>query len=203
MADELVGDSLYKFMNGGETVLAIANKVAEFVRKEGNTITGLNGEKIVFRLSEVKLQPPLTESSKIMCYGGNFADHMSGYLSTAEKRASNEEARKKILDTPIWGFYKLACNFIGHEDSLQYPSRTKRLDYEGEIAAIIGKKVKDVKSADHMKYIFGFTIFVDFSIRDSKLDQGGIMNFALMKNFDGSGSLGPWIVTKDEYFRSI
>ena len=49
-----------------------------------------------------------------------------------------------------------------------------------------------------MNYIFGFTIFMDFCIRDNTLDRGGVMNFAMGKNFDGSGSLGPWIVTKDE-----
>ncbi len=109
-----------------------------------------------------------------------------------------EEARKKILEGNIWGFYKIASSIIGHEDKLQYPSRAKRLDYEGEIAAIIGRKGKDIKSRDHMNYIFGFTVFVDYSIRYSGIDQGGSMNFALNKNFDGSGSIGPFIVTRDE-----
>jgi len=198
MADELVGDNLSKLMNGGQRALTLAKNVAEFVRKESDMITGVNGERIVFKIGEVKLQPPLTESSKIMCYGGNFADHMAGYLSTMEKEIASEDARKKILESPMWGFYKLSSNFIGHEDSVQYPSRAKRLDYEGEIAAVIGRKAKGVNSADHMKFIFGYTIFTDFSIRDNKVDQGGIMNFALIKNFDGSGSLGPWIVTSDE-----
>ena len=70
--------------------------------------TGLNDERIIFGINEVKLQPPLTESSKIMCYGGNFGDHVAGNHSSPEKNVTTEEARKGILETPIWGFYKLS-----------------------------------------------------------------------------------------------
>ena len=70
------------------------------------------------------------------------------------------------------------------------------LDYEGEVGLIIGKGGKDIKRGRLLDHVFGFTLFNDFSLRDN-MDKG-VMNFARVKNFQGSGALGPIIALKDE-----
>ena len=81
-------------------------------------------------------------------------------------------------------------------EDVQYPSRTKLLDYEGEVALIIGKGGKDIKRGELLDHVFGYTLFDDFSMRDN-MDKG-VLNFARVKNFQGSGALGPIVTLKDE-----
>jgi len=81
-------------------------------------------------------------------------------------------------------------------DDVQYPSRTRLLDYEGEVALIIGKRGKDIRRKDLLDHVLGYTLFDDFSLRDN-MDKG-VLNFARVKNFEGSGALGPIVTLKDE-----
>ena len=107
-----------------------------------------------------------------------------------------EGARAQALSSPQWGFYKMGSNVSNPGEDVPYPSRTKLLDYEGEVALIIGKRGKDIRRADLLEHVFGFTLFDDFSLRDN-MDKG-VLNFARVKNFQGSGALGPIVTLKDE-----
>ena len=139
-----------------------------------------------------------------MCIGANFADHFVGLglqhadLDRARRRRciTLDEARAQALSSPPWGFYKMGSSISNPDEDVQYPSRTKLLDYEGEVALIIGKRGKDIKRADLLEHVFGYTLFDDFSLRDN-MDKG-VMNFARVKNFQGSGALGPIVALKDE-----
>jgi len=138
-----------------------------------------------------------------MCIGANFADHIVGMQSNMaaapgeeKKRLTLEGARAQALASPQWGFYKLGANVSNPGDDVQYPSRTKRLDYEGEVALIVGKRGKDVRRSNLREHIFGYTLFDDFSLRDN-MDKG-VMNFAMVKNFQGSAGLGPIVTLADE-----
>jgi 2-keto-4-pentenoate hydratase/2-oxohepta-3-ene-1,7-dioic acid hydratase in catechol pathway len=204
-AEELVGHTFGAFVSLGETAVRTAHKVFEFAKDDLNGMKGLQGEQIVFPMGQVPLRAPVTESSKfkIMCIGANFADHLLGLYSNLpaavgeEKEAHTlEGARAEALGTPQWGFYKLGSNVSNPGEEIQYPSRTKLLDYEGEIALIIGKRGKDIKRSDLLDYVFGYTLFNDFSMRDN-FDKGAL-NFARIKNFQGSGALGPLVTLKDE-----
>jgi fumarylacetoacetate (FAA) hydrolase len=97
---------------------------------------------------------------------------------------------------PIFYFSNPLCIF-GPEDAIPYPSASEQLDYELELAAVIGREASNVAEADAFSYIAGFTIFNDWSCRDLQRDE---MEARLgpAKGKDAASSLGPWIVTTDE-----
>jgi fumarylacetoacetate (FAA) hydrolase len=97
---------------------------------------------------------------------------------------------------PVFYFSNPLCMF-GPEDAVPYPSASEQLDYELELAAVIGREATNVGEADAFSYIAGFTIFNDWSCRDLQRDE---MEARLgpAKGKDSASSLGPWIVTTDE-----
>jgi 2-keto-4-pentenoate hydratase/2-oxohepta-3-ene-1,7-dioic acid hydratase in catechol pathway len=96
-----------------------------------------------------------------------------------------------------WGFWKTPAEVAGTEDEIPYPGRTRRFDYEGEVAIVIGKRGKDIAADRIDEYVWGVTLLHDWSIRDagSSGPQGRPISYNLAKNFDGSTSMGPCIVT--------
>lgn len=204
-AEALVGHTLRDFFEKGDDALRAAREVERFAKQDLDGLRGGRGEKVHYRLSAAKLRAPVTDSSrfKIMCIGANFADHFVGLSRNAPASMGREakvltldEAHAQALSSPQWGFYKMGSSVADPEQDVPYPSRTKLLDYEGEVALIIGKGGKDIKRKDLLDHVFGFTLFNDFSLRDN-MDKG-VMNFARVKNFEGSGALGPIIALKDE-----
>src|SRR5215467_13248240 len=97
---------------------------------------------------------------------------------------------------PVFYFSNPLCIF-GPEDAVPYPSASEQLDYELELAAVIGREASNVAEADALSYIAGFTIFNDWSCRDLQRDE---MEARLgpAKGKDSASSLGPWIVTTEE-----
>jgi 2-keto-4-pentenoate hydratase/2-oxohepta-3-ene-1,7-dioic acid hydratase in catechol pathway len=204
-SEALVGHDLTSFVSRGEEAVMAARQVLKFAKDEPDALHGGRGQKLAFRLSLAKLRAPVTESSKfkIMCIGANFADHFVGLsrnspasMGKERKVLTLEEARAQALSTPQWGFYKMGSSVSNPGDDVQYPSRTRLLDYEGEVAVIIGKRGKDIRRKDLLDHVLGYTLFDDFSLRDN-MDKG-VLNFARVKNFEGSGALGPIVTLKDE-----
>jgi fumarylacetoacetate (FAA) hydrolase len=134
------------------------------------------------RLRAPILQPPTVRD--FMVYEGHASQGGTRSLSDAWYRM------------PIFYFSNPLCIF-GPEDSIPYPSASEQLDYELELAAIIGREGTNVAEADAFSYIAGFTIFNDWSCRDLQWDE---MQARLgpAKGKDAASSLGPWIVTTDE-----
>jgi 2-keto-4-pentenoate hydratase/2-oxohepta-3-ene-1,7-dioic acid hydratase in catechol pathway len=145
----------------------------------------------------VRLHAPRPEGSRIACAGGNFADHLAGMaamgLLPGAGRMSIDEAARKIRETGIWGFWKVGRHAAGPGEDVPYPSRADRLDYEGEVAIILNRQVKDVAAADARDLVWGVTLLGDWSIR-SPAEPMGPLKFGMAKNFDRSCSLGPCIV---------
>jgi 5-carboxymethyl-2-hydroxymuconate isomerase len=131
--------------------------------------------------------------SRIGCAGANFAKHSAGMRRQGGVEVTEQEIYEKARQDGQWGFWKISRPILGPDDALTYPSRTRLLDYEGEIAIVLGKAGKDVAQDRLRDLVWGVTMLVDWSIRD---DHGAVrvMSFNLGKNFDGSTSLGPCIV---------
>jgi 2-keto-4-pentenoate hydratase/2-oxohepta-3-ene-1,7-dioic acid hydratase in catechol pathway len=92
-----------------------------------------------------------------------------------------------------WGFWKVPAEVAGPNDTIPFPKRVTYFDYEGEVAIIIGKRGKDIPAGKIRDYVWGVTLFHDWSIRDG----GGtdrVVSYNLQKNFDGAVSMGPCIV---------
>jgi 2-keto-4-pentenoate hydratase/2-oxohepta-3-ene-1,7-dioic acid hydratase in catechol pathway len=134
------------------------------------------------RLRAPILQPPTVRD--FMVYEGHASAGGTRQLSDAWYRL------------PIFYFSNPLCIF-GPEDAVAYPSASEQLDYELELAAVIGREARNVAEADAFSYIAGFTIFNDWSCRDLQRDE---MEARLgpAKGKDAASSLGPWIVTTDE-----
>jgi 2-keto-4-pentenoate hydratase/2-oxohepta-3-ene-1,7-dioic acid hydratase in catechol pathway len=141
-------------------------------------------EKGYWRLDSVTVLPPVARPSKIICMGGNFSDHLA-------------EGKSSLPPFPI-SFLKAPTSLVGHRALVIYPRSVKLLDYEVELATIIGKKCKNVAKEDALQYIAGFSVFNDISARDIQFAEmkRGFCN--LGKNFDTFGPIGPFLVTPDQ-----
>ena len=144
------------------------------------------------RLDKVRLRAPILQPPTVrdfMVYEGHASAGGTRQLSEAWYRL------------PIFYFSNPLCIF-GPEDTVPYPSASEQLDYELELAAVIGRDASNITEADVFSYISGFTIFNDWSCRDLQRDE---MEARLgpAKGKDAASSLGPWIVTTDELARFI
>ncbi len=128
------------------------------------------------------LPPVLGE--KLWCIGVNYAER------NAEYRDASAAPRYPSL------FCRNPRSIVGHGVPIERPRVSTQFDYEGEIALVIGKPGRHIKREQAFEYIFGLTLCNEGSVRDWL--RHGKFNVTQGKNFDRSGSLGPWIVTSDE-----
>ncbi len=131
-----------------------------------------------YPLSQVRLQAPC-EPSKIVCLGRNYREHAA-------------ELGHKVPREPLI-FLKAPSAIIGPEEAIVYPPQSQRVDYEGELAAVIGRRCHRLNAADNpLDYVFGFTCLNDVTARD--LQQADVQ-FTRAKSFDTFCPLGPVIAT--------
>ena len=132
-------------------------------------------------LAEVKLAAPV-QPSKICAIGLNYLDHVL-------------EGGRKPPERPLL-FAKLPTSLIGPGDEISWePALSDKVDYEAELAVIIGRTARRVKAADAYEYVFGYTCADDVSARDLQDTDG---QWVRAKSLDTFCPLGPWIVTRDE-----
>jgi len=131
-------------------------------------------------LSEVELLPPLAAPEKILCVGINYANRGKDY---------------DLAENPKYPsmFYRAPNSLVGHGQNLVRPKVSEQLDYEGEIAMVIGRECKNVAKEAALEVIAGLTLCNEGTIRDWL--RHGRFNVTQGKNFDASGSIGPWIQT--------
>ena len=131
-------------------------------------------------LEEVELLAPLSAPEKILCIGINYANRGKDY---------------NIADTPKYPsmFYRAPDSMVGSGQNLIRPKISEQLDYEGEIAIVIGRDGKHVPKERALDMIAGLTLCNEGTIRD--WTRHGQFNVTQGKNFDASGGIGPWIET--------
>jgi 2-keto-4-pentenoate hydratase/2-oxohepta-3-ene-1,7-dioic acid hydratase in catechol pathway len=185
--DTLMPAELKQFIAAGPAALERAEEVIEHFRRRDEP-------GVVASLESVRLHAPWTPGSRIACAGGNHAEHMAGATrALTGKVISPEEVFRNARAGRPWGFFKVLDQVLGPDDDLTYPSRAALLDYEAELAVVIGKPSRDLREADVDDAIWGVTLLNDWSIRND-LDPPRLHSFNMPKNFDGSASLGPCIV---------
>jgi 2-keto-4-pentenoate hydratase/2-oxohepta-3-ene-1,7-dioic acid hydratase in catechol pathway len=131
----------------------------------------------------IELLPPVPEPRRILCAGLNYAEHAAESLTPAGKG-----------DHPVI-FTRFASSLVGHGQPIVVPAASDQLDYEGELAVVIGQATRYAAVDDAASAIAGYSCFMDGSVRDF---QRHTSQFTGGKNFDRSGAWGPWIVTPDE-----
>jgi 2-keto-4-pentenoate hydratase/2-oxohepta-3-ene-1,7-dioic acid hydratase in catechol pathway len=193
MAEALVPSDLARLIEGGPRALENAQKALDYLFGEAQDKRGTRGERLVHPAAEVRLHAPRPDNARIACAGGNFADHAAAMAEKMRRRPYEGDAYQQIRNAGFWGFWKLGREIVGPDGELVYPDRCDRLDYEGEIAVVLGKRGRDLKPSQLKDYVWGVTVLADWSIRIPRETPGGAFNFAFPKNFDTSCSLGPCI----------
>jgi 2-keto-4-pentenoate hydratase/2-oxohepta-3-ene-1,7-dioic acid hydratase in catechol pathway len=135
-------------------------------------------------LDSVQLLTPLTLPQKIWCVGVNYKERNEEYGDNSELQ------RYPSL------FVRNVGSFVGHDAALVRPRVSEQLDYEGELVLVIGKAGRHIPRERALEHIAGMTLANEGSVRDWL--RHGKFNVTQGKNFDASGSIGPWIVTADE-----
>ena len=139
-----------------------------------------NGVRPDVPLTEVELLPPLAAPEKILCIGINYANRGQDYNVTNNPKYPSM-------------FYRAPNSLVGSGQNLVRPKISEQLDYEGEIAIVIGADCKHVTKDNALEMIAGVTLCNEGTIRD--WTRHGQFNVTQGKNFDASGAIGPWIET--------
>jgi len=137
------------------------------------------------RLAEVEMLPPLPAPEKIICVGINYPERATEYKDRAAEKPKYPNL-----------FCRFPGSLVGHGQPIVRPKVSEKFDYEGEVVLVIGREGRHVPQERALGLIGGLTLGNEGSVRDWL--RHGSLNVTQGKNFDRSGSLGPWIVPADE-----
>ena len=132
-------------------------------------------------LADVTFLPVIENPGKVLCIGINYATHV-------------RETGREMPTYPMI-FTRFADSQVAHLQPIIRPKASHKLDFEGELAVVIGKTARHVKAADALEYVAGYACYNDGSVRDW---QKHTIQFVPGKNFPCTGGFGPWLVTCDE-----
>lgn len=141
------------------------------------------GVRADFPLKEAELLPPVPGGEKILCIGVNYAKR-DAELAYA---GGNEGAKYPSM------FFKPPNAFVGHDHPILRPPESEQLEYEGEIALVIGKTGRRIPKEQALDYVAGITLCNEGTIRD--WIRHGRFNVTQGKSWDATGSIGPWMTT--------
>jgi acylpyruvate hydrolase len=131
-------------------------------------------------LDAVRILPPVPKPPKILCVGLNYDDHLE------------ESGLKKPVYPEI--FARFATSLIAHGDPIRQPPESFTLDYEAELAVVIGRRGRRITRDRALDHVAGYSLFNDATIREFQLRTP---QWTMGKNFDATGAFGPWLVTPD------
>ncbi|WP_208509033.1 fumarylacetoacetate hydrolase family protein [Variovorax paradoxus] len=163
----------------GERAADLKALIAADLLAEAATAVGQASATLA--LSELQLLPVIPNPGKIVCVGLNYGEHV-------------RETGREITEQPTL-FLRVAESQLAHGEDIVLPPESTRLDYEGEIAVVIGRGGRRIAEADAWAHIAGYACYNDGSIRDW---QTATPQWTAGKNFWRTGGFGPWMVTRDE-----
>jgi 2-keto-4-pentenoate hydratase/2-oxohepta-3-ene-1,7-dioic acid hydratase in catechol pathway len=132
-------------------------------------------------LADIQFLPVIPDPDKILCIGINYLSHV-------------KETGREVPKYPMI-FSRWSDSQVGHDQDMIRPQASSKLDFEGELAVIIGRAGRHIKAADAFDYVAGYSCYNDGSVRDW---QKHTIQFVPGKNFPATGGFGPWLVTSDE-----
>ncbi|XP_035742893.1 LOW QUALITY PROTEIN: fumarylacetoacetate hydrolase domain-containing protein 2A-like [Vespa mandarinia] len=168
--DSRIPNSLKKFLEGGDDLVKSAKRIVA----EGRSI---------IPAEDVNFLAPITRWDKLACIGLNYSGHC-------------EEQGVSPPESPVV-FSKFPSNIVGPTDNVILPSISEKVDWEAELAIVIGKRCKTISDKEAEDCIFGFTIAQDITARDWQKSKRNGGQFLLGKSMDTFCPLGPAVVTKE------
>jgi 2-keto-4-pentenoate hydratase/2-oxohepta-3-ene-1,7-dioic acid hydratase in catechol pathway len=180
-------NSMQAFIEAGGKALGLAKKAAKYVAgKDEDGLKKLRQSGALVKLSQVKILSPIPWPRKnVVLLGVNYKEHI-------EEGARARSIELKYPEAPVF-FTKPATTVIGHMGKVVHHKATEKLDYEVELAVVMGKKGRDIPKDKVYDYIFGYTICLDMTARDLQRKHG---QWFKGKSLDTYCPLGPWIVHK-------
>lgn len=183
LAHALIPADLLGVIERGEPALAQVRSAVDFALARQDKVPAPDESRLTYALDEVGLYAPLPNPGKLIAIGLNYLDHA---------RESGMEPPKN----PIF-FTKYSTAIVGPGAPVVLPPKeiSNQVDYEVELAVVIGKAARNVSEDEAMDYVFGYTIVNDVSARDLQFEDG---QWVKGKSLDTFAPMGPWVVTKDE-----
>lgn len=173
-ADPMLPNDVVALLQGGAPTL-------ERARRAVTTATS----EFILPLAAVQLLAPIPRPPKIICIGRNYDEHVTEVEAVGLRRMAKPSV-----------FIKVSSSVIASGEAIVRPTTTQQLDYEGELAVVIGRIAKAVDRDHALEYVAGYTILNDVSARDLQLSKdGGVI---VGKNFDTSAPMGPYVALTDE-----
>jgi 2-keto-4-pentenoate hydratase/2-oxohepta-3-ene-1,7-dioic acid hydratase in catechol pathway len=204
MAQALAPSDLESFIEGGSRALDTTRDALDYLFGGAADDIGCDGEALVLVADEVPIHAPKPRRGRVAFCGGNFPAHAAA-MAAQNNRQLGEAAldpRAQVRARGFWGSWKIERDAAGPDGRIRYPNGTTRFDYEGELAIVLGKQIKNAKAETARDAIWGITLFTDWSARDYP-ENPASLNFAKRKNFDDCYSLGPCIVVGEYDEREI
>jgi 2-keto-4-pentenoate hydratase/2-oxohepta-3-ene-1,7-dioic acid hydratase in catechol pathway len=172
-----LANSMLELIRGGDAALKHAKQALAFAEKNPR-----RAKAFTYDLATVKVLAPIPRPGKIFCSGLNYRSHVE------------ENPAATFLADPRF-FVKVSSAVIGPGDAIRWPGEKFQVDYEVELAVVIGRPARRLTQANALRHVFGYTVFHDVSARwvqfkDKNEDMG--------KNFDTFAPMGPCLVTADE-----
>jgi len=161
---------LVALIRAGKDAFAAAERAAKTASAEAR-----------IALAQVKFLPPVNQPGKIICLGLNYVDHA----------AEGGHAKPSY---PSF-FLRVASSLTAHREPIVRPPCSTQLDYEAELAVVIGRRARHLSETEALAIVAGYSCFNDGSLRDYQRKTG---QWTIGKNFDDTGGFGPWMVTPDE-----
>lgn len=193
---ELTGRSSYATMldvlNDWEAMQTFLNKSAA---------TAKEGKIKAIPLGQAKLLAPVLYPSAIFCAGANYVDHMR---EMAAIQKIDPEPDPRSMGLKPWHFIKTSRTVVETQSTIRLPAYSKMVDWEAELAAVIGRPAKNVSVDKALDYVAGYTVANDLSARDfttrPQISSTSPFKYDWVshKNFDGACPTGPWIVPAKE-----
>jgi acylpyruvate hydrolase len=183
LADAILPSDLVLFLQMGEKALQAAQQAVCYLQgwlEQQIYKQGPRGEQLVYTRKEVRVTAPVLSPGKIICIGLNYRDHC-------------EEQGVKMPPRPLL-FSKFATAVTGPLDDIVYPVLTTQLDYEAELAVVIGKQGKHIPREKALAYVGGYTVANDVSARDLQFSD---RQWVRGKTFDTFAPMGDCLLTAD------
>jgi 2-keto-4-pentenoate hydratase/2-oxohepta-3-ene-1,7-dioic acid hydratase in catechol pathway len=190
LAQALVPATMLEFLEGGASAMAAAREAMAHAVQLGESARGPEGETILYPFNGTKLIAPLPNPSSLR----DFIAFEAHIAATSRKRG--QPIPPEWYKAPV--YYKgNHRTIIGPDEALPWPLNTTKLDYELELACVIGREGKDISERDAPGYIAGYTIMNDFSARDIQFEEMAC-RLGPAKGKDFATAIGPCLVTPDE-----
>lgn len=190
LAQATVPSTMLELLEGGPSAMNAARLAFDYAVKLGDRAEGPDGETIWHRRDQVRLMAPLPNPPSLRDFIA-FEEHIA-----ATSRRRGQPIPAEWYKMPV--YYKgNPRTIIGPEDDLPWPLETAKLDYELELACVIGRKGVNIAEPDAANYIAGYTIMNDFSARDIQFQEMAC-RLGPAKGKDFATAIGPCLVTPDE-----